>query len=154
MVKDILTIVCISDTHKNHRQLQLPCGDILIHCGDFAKSRTKLNKDEYVDFVEWFTEQEHKTKVLIAGNRDDYMHTEVCHKYRERSFEEIESVQSMFTNSTDLIYLQDSSFNYKNHGFDIRIWGSPWTKQYGKEGKSFQVPTEELKKKWALVRTM
>ena len=75
MVKDILTIVCISDTHKNHRQLQLPCGDILIHCGDFAKSRTKLNKDEYVDFVEWLTEQEHKTKVLIAGNRDDYMHT-------------------------------------------------------------------------------
>ena len=29
-------VVVISDTHTSHRQLVLPDGDILIHCGDFT----------------------------------------------------------------------------------------------------------------------
>ena len=33
-----LRIVCISDTHNNHRLLKtIPDGDILIHAGDFTK---------------------------------------------------------------------------------------------------------------------
>ena len=27
-------VVLISDTHSSHRQLDLPAGDILIHCGE------------------------------------------------------------------------------------------------------------------------
>jgi hypothetical protein len=30
------TIVCISDTHELHRELDVPHGDILIHAGDFT----------------------------------------------------------------------------------------------------------------------
>ena len=150
--RNILKIVVISDTHSGHHQLQLPPGDILIHCGDFSNSRMNLNVREYTDFLTWFTSQEHKTKILIAGNRDDFMHTEVCHKYRSRSMEEIEKVQAMFTKNKDIIYLCDSSYQHNQDGVSITIWGSPWTRLYGKEGKAFQVSTQELKQKWDMVR--
>jgi len=150
-VRNILKIVIISDTHSGHNQLQLPPGDILIHCGDFSKSRTKLNTKEYTDFLAWFTSQQHRTKVLIAGNRDDFMHTEVCHKYRGRSLEEIEKVQDLFTKNKDIIYLLDSGYKHSEHGVSLNIWGSPWTRLYGKEGKAFQVSTQELKQKWDLI---
>jgi len=146
-----LRIVCISDTHSGHHQLHLPPGDILIHSGDFTKSRTKLNAAEYIDFVQWFSGHPHKTKILIAGNRDDFMHTEICHKFRQRRLEEIESVQSLFTGSDQIIYLKDSAYEYKQNGFNFKIWGSPWTRLYGKEGKAFQVSTEDLKLKWELI---
>jgi len=149
--RSILKIVTISDTHSGHHQLQLPPGDILIHCGDFSKSRTKLNSEEYTDFLAWFSSQEHRTKILIAGNRDDFMHTEVCHKYRSRSLEEIQKVQEMFTKNKDIIYLCDSSYQHHQHGVSITIWGSPWTRLYGKEGKAFQVSSQELKQKWDLI---
>jgi len=150
-MKATLKIVCISDTHSGHRQLQLPPGDILIHCGDFSKSRTKLNAEEYIDFVHWFSSQEHRTKILIAGNRDDFMHSEICHQFRKRSLEEIDSVQSLIINNKNIIYLKDSSYEYKENGFCFKIWGSPWTTLYGKEGKAFQVSTQELKGKWELI---
>ena len=31
-----MKIVCISDTHEKHKQLDLPKGDVLIHAGDFT----------------------------------------------------------------------------------------------------------------------
>jgi predicted phosphodiesterase len=31
-----MKIVCISDTHEKHKQLNLPKGDVLIHAGDFT----------------------------------------------------------------------------------------------------------------------
>lgn len=148
---DSLKIVCISDTHSGHNQLQLPPGDILIHSGDFSKSRTKLNAEEYIDFVQWFSDQPHKTKILIAGNRDDFMHKEICHKFRKRSLEEIDNVQSLIINNKNIIYLNDSGYEYNDNTFKFKIWGSPWTRLYGKEGKAFQISTPELKQKWDLI---
>jgi hypothetical protein len=46
-----LTIVCISDTHELHRELDVPNGDILIHAGDFtmfSKSAAAI-----LDFNQW-----------------------------------------------------------------------------------------------------
>ena len=45
-----LRVVCISDTHNAHRDLQLPAGDVLIHAGDF----TQFGKEEHAsDFNDW-----------------------------------------------------------------------------------------------------
>ena len=138
--RNILKIVAISDTHSGHHQLQLPPGDILIHCGDFSNSRMNLNVREYTDFLTWFTSQEHKTKILIAGNRDDFMHTEVCHKYRSRSMEEIEKVQAMFTKNKDIIYLCDSSYQHHQDGVSITIRGSPGPGSMARRGNLFKSP--------------
>lgn len=43
--------ICISDTHGQHGQLEVPPGDILIHAGDFMHSGRRLQ--EIVDFDQW-----------------------------------------------------------------------------------------------------
>jgi len=65
--KPSLKCVVLSDTHGMHRQITVPEGDVLIHCGDFCKYG---RKDEVVDFVEWLTEQPHKYIIVTPGNHD------------------------------------------------------------------------------------
>lgn len=63
-----MTILHISDTHNNHRQLHdLPKADVIVHSGDFTFAGTE---DESMDFVEWFSELPYAHKVFIAGNHD------------------------------------------------------------------------------------
>lgn len=62
-----MRIVCISDTHSMHRQIQVPDGDLLIHAGDCLGVGTL---DELEDLDRWFSELPHRNKILIAGNHD------------------------------------------------------------------------------------
>ena len=68
-------LILISDTHSSHEGLGvLPGGDILIHAGDFTESRPP-KPAEYKHFIDWFSSQPHRHKVLISGNRDQFMDT-------------------------------------------------------------------------------
>jgi len=63
-----LKIVCISDTHELHRDVDVPDGDLLIHAGDvtfFSQRPTVL-----IDFNDRLAELPHKYKVVIPGNHD------------------------------------------------------------------------------------
>ncbi|CAE8639441.1 unnamed protein product [Polarella glacialis] len=63
-----LRLVCISDTHGHHRELELPAGDVLIHAGDF----TLHGKEEQArDFNAWLGEQPHRTKLVVLGNHEN-----------------------------------------------------------------------------------
>ena len=71
-----IRIVFISDTHSSHEGLgELPPGDLLIHSGDFTESRPP-KPPEYKQFIDWYASQPHKNKVLISGNRDQFMDTD------------------------------------------------------------------------------
>ncbi len=61
------SIIAISDTHGNHRALQIPETDFLIHCGDAC---TDGNLLQLTDFFQWFSQQPAKHKIFIAGNHD------------------------------------------------------------------------------------
>jgi Icc-related predicted phosphoesterase len=99
-----MKIVAISDTHCQHRDLVLPKGDILIHAGDVSKRGTIK---EVSDFIDWFSVQDFKYKVFIAGNHDFY-------------FEEIKD--SVLLNLPEsVIYLNDSFTVIEG----LKIWGSP-----------------------------
>jgi len=75
-----MRVVIISDTHSHHKKLrELPQGDMLIHAGDFTASRPP-RPEEYTQFMDWFVSQPHKHKVLISGNRDQYMDTHTSSK--------------------------------------------------------------------------
>jgi Icc-related predicted phosphoesterase len=65
--KGSLRIVCISDTHNLHDAVNLPPGDILIHCGDFTKFGTQK---EVSKFNSWLKHQDFKYKIVIPGNHD------------------------------------------------------------------------------------
>jgi len=45
MDQNSLTIVCISDTHCKF--VELPPGDILIHCGDFSRKKWQRGDNSY-----------------------------------------------------------------------------------------------------------
>lgn len=65
-----MKIICISDTHNKHRQLNIPKGDVLVHAGDISEGGTKR---EIIDFLDWFSTQPHEHKIFIAGNHDFYL---------------------------------------------------------------------------------
>lgn len=100
-----LEIVCISDTHELHREVDVPQGDILIHAGDFtmfSKSASAI-----LDFNEWLGELPHPFKILIPGNHEFFLESDP-------------SQRKLISNATVLI----------NEGVEVmglKIWGSPTT---------------------------
>lgn len=65
-----MKIVCISDTHNRHSRIVLPKGDVLLHTGDITESGTVR---ELFSFLDWFSTQNFKHKIFIAGNHDFYL---------------------------------------------------------------------------------
>ncbi|KAJ5587051.1 uncharacterized protein N7459_002816 [Penicillium hispanicum] len=62
--------VCVSDTHgytPSEAGFKLPAGDVLIHAGDLTNngSTTELRKT-----VDWISEADFETKIIVAGNHD------------------------------------------------------------------------------------
>ncbi len=104
-----MRIVCISDTHELHRELEVPNGDILVHAGDFtfmSKSMTAVR-----DFNEWLGELPHQYKIVIPGNHEFFL---------EKRLEE----RRLLSNATVLI-------NESLKIGELTIWGSPATPLYG-----------------------
>ena len=64
-----MRLVCISDTHTFHEDVNLPDGDILIHAGDFTN---KGGKSDVEDFFGWLMRIKPKYRYIlfIAGNHD------------------------------------------------------------------------------------
>ncbi len=100
-----MKITLISDTHSKHHQLTLPKGDMLIHAGDVS-SRGSVQEVE--SFLNWFSKQDFKYKIFIAGNHDFFF---------ERANEQ--TVQALIPEN--VIYLNDSGIEIEG----IKIWGSP-----------------------------
>lgn len=126
-----MKIVLISDTHNLHQNLKLPKGDILIHSGDFTKTGTKA---EITDFLDWFSQQEHPHKVLIAGNHDFYME-----KIQEKDIQKLIPTNIHYLNN-QLLELQG-----------LRIWGSPVTPMYKKRWAFNKVRGIDIQKIWDLI---
>src|SRR5690606_28434943 len=63
----LMRLVVISDTHGQHRAIDVPEGDVVVHCGDFC---THGKEREARAFAAWFRELPHPEKVVIAGNHD------------------------------------------------------------------------------------
>ena len=62
-----LIVVCISDTHGLHRQLEMPAGDILIHAGDY----TLYGDTSHLhDFNLWLGELPYKHILVVHGNHE------------------------------------------------------------------------------------
>ena len=105
-----LRIVCLSDTHGLHRQVQVPDGDILIHAGDLTVFDQPLSASLAMlrDVNDWMGELPHSHKVVIAGNHDIVFR------------DEPEEARSLLTNAH---YLENSGVTLEG----LRFWGSPVT---------------------------
>jgi Icc-related predicted phosphoesterase len=115
MKKNIVRIVCVSDTHGIHQDIkkkfEIPDGDILIHAGDVSNVGEEYDVKQFLD---WFVMKKPHSKVFIAGNHDFLFQDE-----RIIARELVEERQKRW----DLHYLEDSSTTIEG----LKIWGSPVT---------------------------
>ena len=103
-----LRLVVLSDTHMRHEALEIPPGDVLVHCGDFCGKGTLEDVER---FDAWLAQQPHRHKVVIAGNHDWPF---------ERSPEEARELLR------SAIYLQDQAATVEGW----RFYGSPWQPRF------------------------
>eukprot|EP00092_Neocalanus_flemingeri_P056375 GFUD01066822.1.p1 GENE.GFUD01066822.1~~GFUD01066822.1.p1 ORF type:complete len:362 (+),score=99.23 GFUD01066822.1:214-1299(+) len=130
-------LVCMSDTHGRHRELQVPPGDILIHSGDFTNTGTF---SEAQDFDDWLGSLPHRHKVVVPGNHDSVMDQEVRELVRSGEVEvfseeevnkwrELEDDDDLLANAHVLI----------NRGLELEgltFFGSPHTMFNGVHDRS------------------
>jgi Icc-related predicted phosphoesterase len=107
-----LKIHFISDTHTRHSDLQLPGGDVLVHCGDFMGGGSDLS--EVIDFLDWLSDQDYKHKVFIAGNHDSLFE------------ENPKAIKMIISDYPKITYLQDSEVIIDG----IKFYGTPWTPEF------------------------
>ena len=100
-----MKIVCLSDTHGFHHEVNVPQGDVLLHAGDLSK---RGKEHEIENFNEWLGTLPHAYKVVVAGNHDFLF---------ERNAKRAESL------ITNAIYLRNDSVMVNG----LKIWGSPVT---------------------------
>jgi len=123
-----MRIVFVSDTHGMHRKVEVPVGDVFVHCGDF----TKNSDDTLEDFRAWLAELPFAHRIVVAGNHD-------------RAFEEVPGYASAMIGES-ATYLQDSGVTIDG----ISFWGSPWQPAYN--NWAFNLPRgAALARKWNLI---
>lgn len=132
-----MKLVCISDTHNQHTQLQLPAGDVLVCAGDVSSRGTQ---EELRDFLTWFADQPHRHKILVGGNHDAAL------QGRKRFV------------APGVLYLEDAGAVIEG----VRFFGAPWrprpawkmldapTKSFGRRS-AFGVFDQEIAQKWAAI---
>jgi Icc-related predicted phosphoesterase len=140
--------VFISDTHNEHKSIEIPPGDILIHCGDFTyMSREK----EITAFNEWLGTLPHKHKLVIAGNHEltfdgDFYSQEWStwhRKGREEAFGK--KAANLLTNATYLLH--------EEHEVEgLKFFGSPFTPPIPGRRMAFnKARGKEMKDAWAAI---
>jgi predicted phosphodiesterase len=123
-----MRIVCLSDTHDMHSQIEVPDGDLLLHAGD-ATMRGTLEQIEAFDW--WLAARPHRHKVVIAGNHDwGFQRTPA-------------KARSLIRHAR---YLEDDEVTIGG----LRIWGSPWQPWFHDWAFNLQRGTE-IAAKWALI---
>ena len=118
-----MATVCIfADTHRRHREIEIPPCDVLIHCGDLC-SFQQDDREIIQDVDDWFAEQPAGKVLCVAGNHDFELEKEGF------QFEHAE-------------LLTDRLFEVAG----LKIYGSPWCPDLA--GFAFFQPDLGLKKKW------
>lgn len=112
-------LVCISDTHQYHSAVNLPDGDILIHAGDFCGRGTAT---EVGNFLHWFEEQTHETKIVVPGNHDVIL-------------EKDESIRKEFEKAGIHLLIDEE---YVNKASGLKFYGVPWTPDFYPDIWGFQ----------------
>lgn len=110
MKTKFLKIVCLSDSHGRHRQVQIPECDIFIFAGDASI----LSYAELEAFNNWLGTIKADFKIFVAGNHDGYMQ-QLGKK----------DCQLFLTNA---IYLENDTVKVKG----IKIFGSPYSKEFNR----------------------
>lgn len=123
------TLVFISDTHTRLRDIHVPDGDILIHCGDICRSGAL---DELDQFNADMATLPHPHKVVIAGNHDVALQ-----QFPDEARRRLTAVS----------YLQDDLLVIEG----LRFWGSPWVPAFNDWSFGLKRHSEAMAEKRAMI---
>ena len=130
MELDGYKIDLISDTHTQHRKIDMPGGDMVICAGDISYQGAET---EIIEFFNWFMALPYTHKIMIAGNHD-------------WGFEKAPKFYEEEARTRGIILLNDSGCVVDG----IKVWGSPvqpWFCDW-----AFNVNRgAEIKKHWDLI---
>lgn len=125
-----MKVVCISDTHGDHRSVRLPDGDVLVHAGDITAHGSR---EDYLDFLDWFGAQPFAARVFVAGNHDRWLEQAP-----------IEARELAVRAGVD--WLDDSGIAIDG----LRIWGSPITPRFF-DWSFMRDPGDAIEAHWRLI---
>ena len=104
-----MKLVVLSDTHNyNLSKLNIPDGDVLIHCGD-ATGTGHFN--EWLNFTKQWNKLPHKHKIYIPGNHD--------------FFKQLEQVIKGLFENTHILIDEQVVIN------GVKFYGTPWCPKFG-----------------------
>ena len=120
----------ISDTHTYHGLLEVPKDiDMIIFSGDCSNPRDPYkNREEVLDFIEWFKSLDVTHKIFCAGNHDSSI---------ERNF----ITQGDFLEA-GITYLENDWIEIEG----LKIFGSPQTPTFG--NWSFMKSRDKMHNHW------
>lgn len=125
-----MKLVCISDTHGDHRKVDLPDGDVLVHAGDVTAHGTE---QDFLDFLEWFDAFPHPHKLFVAGNHDRFL-------------EQCPTLARDHVRKSDVTWLNDSGVSIDG----VHFWGSPITLRFH-DWSFMRESGRDIGKHWALI---
>jgi len=145
--------VFVSDTHSKHSTVDVPPGDVLVHCGDFSSTGTLA---EVSEFCEWLAALPHARKIVIAGNHDLTLDAESYettgprfgHKALDASASRAlcNQARALIDGVANCEYLLDAGTSVGG----VSVWGSPWQPEFC--GWAFNLPRgEACRAKWRLI---
>lgn len=123
-----MRVVCLSDTHERHAEIDVPDGDLLLHAGDFTG---KGDIKAILDFAAWVGNLPHPHKIVIPGNHDLLFEKDWDH------------ARILMGSSGARLLNQET---VKVDG--LTIWGEPRQPEF--YGWAFNVPREEMRRVWNL----
>lgn len=116
-----MKIVAFSDTHSKHKNITIPECDVAICAGDISSIG---QKHEIASFLGWFSKQNCKHKVFIAGNHDRCFDPNFQKPLEaDKWLSEMLDFYKVNHEGSNITYLENSSVVIDG----IKIWGSPIT---------------------------
>jgi len=99
-------VTVISDTHCRHDEIELPAGDLLIHCGDMF-NLTDGAPHQILAMDAWFGQQKFERILCTGGNHDRPLESELAQRSQP------------FRNAH---FLKDEFVEFRG----LKIFGAPW----------------------------
>lgn len=163
--KDVIRLVCMSDTHNNEYTLEdIPDGDVLIHAGDLTKIGTMKELSNARAYLDSFP---HSQKIVIAGNHEISLDSEFycgrANRFHRNLFKNSKFDPLAYSLqcrdimerkiSNQYHYLEDSACWIGQDGVAaevIKVYGSPYQPEHYLMG--FTLPLgPQLEAKWAQI---
>lgn len=126
-----MKLICVSDTHRKHKKVNIPEGDVLVHAGDIG---CEHGSNQLKQFARWLKTVPCKHKVIIAGNHDFYIASN------------LKKTKSILEAIPGCHYLQDSAVTIDK----VKFYGSPWQPRFYNWAFNLQ-RGKQLASVWSLI---